>query len=69
MNKNNSDIDSDFDANDFTEIDEHEIDEHEYEISATSNRPIRWRRIELLREKLELKKQLADYDDLMNGPH
>ena len=27
-----------------------EIDEHEYEISATSKRPINWRRIELFKE-------------------
>ena len=58
MNDNN---DNDIDAGDFNEI-----DEHEYEISATSNRPINWRRIELLREQLELKKQIDDYDDLMN---
>ena len=40
-----------------------EIDEHEYEISATSKRPINWRRIELFKENKWLKEQLSDFND------
>jgi len=61
MNEKNTENDNDFNVDGFVEI-----DGHEYEISATSNRPINWRRIEMLREQLELKKQIDDYDDLMN---
>ena len=39
------------------------IDEHEYEINSTSNRKINWRRVDLVKEKQWLKKQLEDYDD------
>jgi hypothetical protein len=61
MSEKNTESDNDFDADGLVEI-----DEHEYEISTNSNRPIHWRRIELLREQMELKKQIDDYDDLMN---
>jgi len=40
-----------------------EIDEHEYEISATS-RPINWRRIELIKEKMWLQQQTDYFDEL-----
>ena len=59
MSEKNTESDNDFDADGLVEIDEHEI-------STTSNRPINWRRIELLREQMELKKQIDGYDDLMN---
>ena len=39
------------------------FDGHEYEIREADNRTINWRRIELLKEKQWLKKQLDDYDD------
>ena len=48
------------------EKDPHEdyaIDEHESEIRSTDKRSINWRRIELVKEKLWLKKQLQEYDD------
>lgn len=61
MSEKNTESDNDYDADGLVEV-----DEHEYEISTTSNRPINWRRIELLREQMELKKQIDDYDDLMN---
>jgi len=40
-----------------------EIDEHEYEVSSTGNRTINWRRIESMKEKFLLKKQIEDYGD------
>ena len=43
------------------------IDEHEYEISATSNRPISWRRIEMMKEDMWLKEQLDDMSDWDEG--
>jgi len=55
-----SNIDDDLDEKD-TPL----VDEHEYEISAPSNRPINWHRVELLKEKMALKKQLSDYDDFI----
>jgi len=57
---NDSNIDDDFD-----EIDTPQVDEHEYEISVTSNRPINWHRVELMKEIMALKKQLSDYDDFI----
>jgi len=49
------DLEIDFDAD--------SIDEHEYEISATSNRPISWRRIEMMKEHMWLREQLEDMSD------
>ena len=45
------------------EFDADSIDEHEYEISATSNRPISWRRIEMMKEDMWLRQQLEDMSD------
>jgi len=45
------------------DFDENSIDEHEYEISATSNRPISWRRIEMMKEDMWLRQQLEDMSD------
>lgn len=41
-------------------------DEPEVDIAATRNRPINWRRIELAREKMRLRKELSDYDDMLD---
>jgi len=38
-------------------------DEHEYEISATSGRSINWRRVELVKEKMLLEKELSEKDN------
>jgi hypothetical protein len=43
--------------------DDTEIDAHEYEISSTGSRTINWRRIESMKEKFLLKKQIEDYGD------
>ena len=51
--------DLDFDGDD----DDTEIDAHEYEISSTRSRTINWRRIESMKEKILLKKQIEDYGD------
>ncbi len=45
------------------DIEDEAFDGHEYEIREADNRTINWRRIELLKEKQWLKKQLDDYDD------
>lgn len=41
-------------------------DEPEVDIAANRNRPINWRRIELAREKMRLRKELSDYDDMLD---
>lgn len=39
------------------------VDEEGFKTSSNSTRPIDWSRIELLKEKMWLKQQIADYDD------
>jgi hypothetical protein len=47
---------------DYELSEDEDFDEHEFEIRTPGGRPINWRRIELIREKQWLKKQLDDYD-------
>lgn len=35
-------------------------------LAAARNRPINWRRIELAKEKIRLRKELSDYDDMLD---
>jgi hypothetical protein len=53
------DMDDVFDAED-------EGDEPVVEIGAIRNKPINWRRIELAKEKIRLRKELSDYDDMLD---
>lgn len=53
------DMDDVFDAED-------EGDAPDVEIAAARNRPINWRRIELAKEKIRLRKELSDYDDMLD---
>jgi len=62
MKNDNDDYDDDFDDDFDGDID---VDPHEYEIEATSNRRVNWRRIERLREHRMLKNQLTDFDDYL----
>jgi len=41
-------------------------DEPDVEAAANRNRPINWRRIELAKEKIRLRKELSDYDDMLD---
>lgn len=41
-------------------------DEPEVDIAAVPNRPINWRRIELAKEKIRLRKELSDFDDMLD---
>jgi hypothetical protein len=41
-------------------------DEPEVDIAAARNRPINWRRIELAKEKIRLRRELSDYDDMLD---
>jgi hypothetical protein len=40
--------------------------EPDVDIAAARNRPINWRRIELAKEKIRLRKELSDYDDMLD---
>lgn len=41
-------------------------DEPEVDLAAASNRPLNWRRIELAKEKIRLRKELSDFDDMFD---
>ncbi len=41
-------------------------DEPVAEIVVVRNQPINWRRIELAKEKIRLRKELSDYDDMLD---
>ena len=45
---------------------EGESEAPEVEIAAARNQPINWRRIELAKEKIRLRKELSDYDDMLD---
>jgi hypothetical protein len=45
---------------------EDEVEDTEAELAAARNRPINWRRIELAKEKIRLRKELSDYDDMLD---
>jgi hypothetical protein len=53
------DMDDVFDAEDAS-------DEPVTEIAVARNQPINWRRIELAKEKIRLRKELSDYDDMLD---